>query len=263
MTFLGFDRRDMRMLLNLLQMSVRDKFLGSTLGRIWAIANPLLLMGIFTFMFTVVMPQRLPGANSSATYIIWLLSGYGPWLSISEGLSTSTSSVVANGSLIKNLVFKSELLPIVGSLVGLIPFLVSVVVLIVVIAVSGHTPNWAWIAIPFIAFLQLTLIAGFGFFLSGINVFVRDTAYVLPSVLMLMLFASPVFYQVTAYPKILQHIVIFNPIYLMAEGYRQPIINGNLPPLGGTLLLASLSAVVFVSGLSFFRRLKPYFDARL
>jgi lipopolysaccharide transport system permease protein len=263
MTFLGFDVRDARMLNNLLQMSVRDKFLGSSLGRIWAIANPLLLMGIFTFMFTVVFPQRLPGASSSATYIIWLLSGYGPWLSISEGISTATGSVVANGSLIKNLVFKSELLPVVGSLIGFIPLFVSVVVLIAIMAITGHAPHWTWIAIPFIAFLQLLLIAGCGFFLASINVFVRDTVLVLPSVLTLALFASPIFYQVSAYPEILQPIVAISPIYLIAEGYRQPIINGSLPPFGGTLLLACISVAVFVLGLAFFRRLKPYFDARL
>ena len=262
-TVLGFDARDARMLRNLFQMSLRDKFLGSTLGRVWAIANPLLLLGIFTFMFTVVFPTRLPGSDSSAAFVIWLISGYGPWLSISEGVSTGASSVTANGSLIKNLVFKSELLPMVGTLTGIIPLFVAIAVLTVIMAVTGHAPHWTWIVIPLIAVLQLLLVAGFAFYLASINVFVRDTVLVLPSLLLLSLFASPIFYQVSAYPAVVQNIVSLNPIYLIAEGYRQPIIYRSLPPLGGTLLLAGMSVAVFISGLRFFRRLKPYFDARL
>ena len=85
MTFAGFDRRDATMLANLYRMSLSDRFLGSTFGAAWAILSPLLLLGIFTFVFTFVFPSRLPGREGTLPFVIWLISGYGPWLAVSEG----------------------------------------------------------------------------------------------------------------------------------------------------------------------------------
>ena len=96
MTIAGFDRRDLGMLRNLFKLTLGDRFLGSALGLAWAVLSPLLLMGIFTFVFTFVFPSRLPGREGALPYVIWLLSGYGPWLAISEGLPVSTSSVDAS-----------------------------------------------------------------------------------------------------------------------------------------------------------------------
>ena len=90
---LGFDRADALRLLNFLKMGLRDRFLGSTLGLVWAIVNPLLMMGIFTFVFAFVFRSRLPGAETSLSFVIWLISGYGPWLAIGDSLATSTGSV--------------------------------------------------------------------------------------------------------------------------------------------------------------------------
>src|SRR5262245_41206510 len=99
MTLAGFDRRDLGMLQSLFRMTLGDRFLGSSLGIAWAILSPLLLMGIFTFVFTFVFPNRLPGREGALPFVIWLISGYGPWLAINEGLSAATSSVVGNAGI--------------------------------------------------------------------------------------------------------------------------------------------------------------------
>src|SRR5450759_1162074 len=102
MTLASFDRRDLGMLLNLFRMSLSDRFLGSALGLVWAILGPLMLMGIFCFVFTFVFPGRLSGRVGSLPYLIWLISGYGPWLALSDGLSSATGSVVGNAGIVKN-----------------------------------------------------------------------------------------------------------------------------------------------------------------
>ena len=94
--FGGYNRRDLRMFVGFFRMLLRDKVLGSSLGMIWAVANPLLMLGIFTFVFGFVFKSRLPGAESSLGFVIWLVSGYGPWLAISEGLNACTAAVVGN-----------------------------------------------------------------------------------------------------------------------------------------------------------------------
>src|SRR4051812_47073899 len=105
MTLVGFDRRDASMLINLFRMALTDRFLGSALGLIWAVLAPLMLMGIFCFVFTFVFPGRLPGRSGALPYLIWLISGYAPWLGLSEGLSSATSSVVGNSGIVKNIAF--------------------------------------------------------------------------------------------------------------------------------------------------------------
>ncbi len=263
MSLSAFGRADVRMGWSLFCMALRDRFLGSGLGLLWAIANPAMLLTIFTFVFGFVFQSRMPGATTSLSFVIWLVSGYGPWLAISEGLSSSTTSLTGNTGLIKNLVFKRALLPMVGTMMGLVPLAVATVYLVALLAFERRVPNASWLILPVVALLQFFVIAGIGLVLAGINVFVRDTALVLPNALTLLLFASPIFYPVAAFPKALQLAVQLNPFYVIALGYRDPVMNGVLPPLWSLAYLIILAVVVFIAGLTFFRRLEPHFDARL
>jgi len=263
MQILGFDRADSRRLLNFLKMGLRDRFLGSTLGLVWAILSPLLMMGIFTFVFAFVFRSRLPGAETSRSFVIWLISGYGPWLAISDSLATSTGAVTGNSGLVKNLAFKTELLPIAGSLMGLVPLAVSTCYLVALLALTGTRPSLSWLAIVPVLLLQFVFIIGIGLCLAAMNVFVRDTALVLPNVLMLVLFSSPIFYPVSEFPKVLQGAMQFHPLQVIAEGYRQPLLYRAWPAPWSLAYLAVLSATAFLGGLVFFRRLKGYFDARI
>ncbi len=263
MTFIGFNKRDLAMMKNLFQMTLRDRFLGSRLGLIWAGLSPLMLMGIFVFVFTFVFPGRLPGREGSLPFVIWLISGYGPWLALSEGLVASTMSVIANSGVVKNITFKSELLPIVGAMLGVVPLLVSFVIIFSLQLISGELPTAAVLILPFSVLLLLVFVSGVGFFLSSINVFVRDVSLALPNILMLFLFSSPIFYPLSVYPEAIQPILQFNPFYVLAEFFRAPILYGELPPLWMFIYMPIVSGLIFFVGLRWFRHLKSFFDARL
>lgn len=262
-TTLNFSQRDLTMFLGLLQMSLRDRFLGSALGLFWFILSPLFLMGIFCFVFAFVFPGRLPGKPGSLPFVIWLISGYGPWLAMSEGLSTSTSSVVSASSLIKNISFRSEFLPVIATLISLAPMFVAFAIVILLQALSGVGANLAWVALPLIVVFQVAIISGIGMFLGALNVFVRDVALVLPNLLTLVLFASPIFYAISAYPAPIQRFVSFSPFYVLTECYRLPIIDGQWPHLWMLIYLAVVSTICLGGGLIWFSRLKPFFDTRL
>ncbi len=129
MAFAGFDRQDMTTIWNFFRMFLRDRFLGSRLGMIWAVANPVIMLSIYTFVFAFVFNSRLPGASNTLSYSIWLIAGFGPWLAISEGISSSASSIYANAGLVKNMAFKTECLPLAAVLLGMVPLLVSLLFL--------------------------------------------------------------------------------------------------------------------------------------
>lgn len=263
MTLAGFDRRDYGMLLSLFRMALSDRFLGSALGLIWAVLSPLMLMGIFVFVFTFVFPSRLPGREGALPFVIWLISGYGPWLGISEGLSSATGSVTSNAGIVKNIAFKSELLPVVGAMLGLVPLGVGLGLVVILKFASGDGLNWTVAALPIVIALQLLFVSGVGLFLSALNVFVRDTALALPSVLTIVLFASPIFYPLSAYPAAIRAILIFNPFYVLAECYRAPLLTGSFPSIWMLAYLAVFSGILIAGGLWWFRRLKSFFDTRL
>jgi lipopolysaccharide transport system permease protein len=263
MMLAGFDRRDYGMLLSLFRMALSDRFLGSSLGLVWAVLSPLMLMGIFVFVFTFVFPSRLPGREGALPFVIWLISGYAPWLGLSEGLSSATSSVTGNAGIVKNIAFKSELLPVVGAMLGLVPLGVGLCLVGFLKVISGQGLNWTIVALPLIIMLQLFFVSGIGLFLSALNVFVRDTALALPSILTMLLFASPIFYPLSAYPAPVQAILVFNPFYVLAECYRAPLLAGTLPPLWMLAYLACVSGLLIAGGLWWFRRLKSFFDTRL
>jgi lipopolysaccharide transport system permease protein len=171
--------------------------------------------------------------------------------------------VVGNAGIVKNIAFKAELLPLVGVLIGLVPLLVALTLLIVLKTAAGEPPNVALLALVPVIVLQWVFVSGIGLFLAALNVFVRDTALVLPNVLTLLLFASPIFYPLSAYPAPLQRVLAFNPFYVLSECYRAPIIEGAFPTGWMLAYLAAVSGICFVSGLWWFRRLKSFFDTRL
>ena len=135
----GFNRYDLRLLINLFKMNVRDRYLGSSLGSFWAISNPLFMLALYTYIFGFVFKVKLPGAETTLAYVIWLISGYGPWIATTEAIMGAANSVVGASGLVKNMAFKTELLPIAGALVGAINLAVSFVFLLVLLA---------WAALP-------------------------------------------------------------------------------------------------------------------
>lgn len=111
MQLMGFHRSDLRLMINLAKMNIRDKYLGSALGLVWAVLNPMLMLGMYTFIFGFVFKARLPGAETTFAYSIWLISGLVPYMAVSEALSSTAGAVVGGAGMVKNVVFKSETLP--------------------------------------------------------------------------------------------------------------------------------------------------------
>lgn len=263
MNFAGFDKRDAKFAVVYLKMMFRDKFMGSSLGVIWAVLSPVMMLGIFTFVFGFVFRAKLPGAETSLSYVIWLICGYGPWLAISEGLASAAGSVVGGGQLIKNIKMKPELLSIAGTAMGLVPLSVALVYLSVLLIIDGTDPSLTWAVIPVVFLLQFILVMGIGFVLSALAVFWRDIIHILPNLLMIIMFATPIFYPIEAMPRVVQLGSQFNPIYLLSEWYRQPLLNGTFPPAWTLIYLMVVSCVMFAIGLTVFRRLRPYFESKL
>jgi lipopolysaccharide transport system permease protein len=261
MLLMGFDRADLRFMFNLWRMNLADRYLGSTLGGAWAILNPLMMFALFTFVFGFVFKARLPGADSTMAYSIWLISGYGPWLATSEAITAASSSIISNAGLVKNVAFKSEVLPIATTFLGVIPLGVSVVFLLALQILTGDGWHISLVWLPFVVGVQFLFLSGFGILISAITTFVRDFGIVLPNLLMIILFSTPIFYPVEAVPPFIQILMNINPIYIIANAYRAVLLGKQHLPLFSLIILAMLSFGNLSFALKIFRRVKGYFPA--
>jgi lipopolysaccharide transport system permease protein len=244
-------------------MFLRDRFLGSRLGTVWAILSPAMMLGIYTYVFGFVFKAKLPGADTTLAFATWLIAGYGPWLAISESLNSAAQSVTGSSGLVKNMAFKTECLPVAASLLGLVPLAISIVFAVVMMTIDGNVPTWHALAvIPGIVMI-FAFLAALGFGLAVLTVFVRDTTLVLPNVLMMILFASPIFYPLDAMPGILARFANWNPFYLLAQFIREPVMFHRIPPLSQWVYTAVIIAVIGLINLRLFRRLKGSLSSML
>lgn len=254
----GFDRQDIKTVWNFFRMFLRDRFLGSRLGMIWAVANPVIMLSIYTFVFAFVFKSRLPGASSTMSYSTWLIAGFGPWLAISEGITSSASSIHGNAGLIKNMAFKTECLPIAAVMLGMVPLVISLAFVCVLMAVDGQALTWHALAVIPAIVLLFAFIAGLGLGLAPLVAFFRDIGVALPNILMIILFASPILYPLEATPRILQLVSAWNPFVILVEWIRKPLLYHEFPSIWGLLWVIFLTVVIDSFTLKAFRRVKGY-----
>lgn len=261
MTILGFDRADARFIWAMWRMNLADRYLGSALGGAWAILNPLLMFSLFTFVFGFVFKARLPGAESTLGYSIWLICGYGPWMANSEALTLASNSIVSNAGLVKNMSFKTEILPIATTFLGLIPLAVSIIFLLILQVFNGSVFSFSWAWLPVIILVQFLLLLAIGIFFAALTTFVRDFGFILPNLLMIALFATPIFYPLEAVPNLLSKFMMFNPIYIIADAYRTVLLEHRMPQIVPLLILGGVSFCLLIVTLNIFRRVKGFFPA--
>ena len=260
MLIMGFDKADFRSVVNLWRMSLADRYLGSALGTAWALLNPLLMFAVYTFVFGYVFKTRLPGVDSTLAYSIWLICGYGPWLANTEALTASSYSIISNTGLVKNMSFKTELLPIAATLLGLVPLFVSIVFLLGLQLFAGDGWRWSMVWLPLVVLIQFLFLSAFGIIIAAITTFVRDAGIILPNLLMILLFATPIFYPIESLPLVAQHLMTVNPIYIIASAYRSSLIGPQPIPLVPLLMVAVISLGCLSLALAGFRRVKMYFS---
>jgi len=207
---------------------LKARYRGSVLGFFWSFANPLLLLMVYTFVFSVVLPGRFPGVDEN--YALFLFCGLLPWTWFSSSLTEASNSLLANGNLIKKVLFPAEVLPIVAVIANMVHFFLALPILILaLILFASRLPTVGelfWF--PIVVAVQFVMSLGFGLILAALTVHFRDIKDLLSNVLTLWFFATPILY----------------PWTMVAE--RGPIFFG-LPPLGKLLMDANPATHVIIS----------------
>ncbi len=229
---------------------INVRYKQTVLGAAWAVIQPLGMMVVFTLFF-----GRLVGVPSDGLpYPIFAFSALLPWQLFSRALTDSSTSLVANGSLITKVYFPRVLIPLSAVLSSLVDFAVAFVLLLGMMVFYGIVPTLAVALLPLFILLSLITALAVGFWLSALNAQYRDVRYMLPFLTQFWLFATPVVYPASLVPEQWRLLYGLNPMTGVVEGFRWALLGGTGAP--DTMLAVSATVVLaaFIGGLYYFNR---------
>lgn len=241
---------------SLVARELKARYRGSVLGFFWSFVNPLLLLLIYTFVFTVVMPgTHGPGLEP---YALFMFCGILPWTWFASSLLDASNVLIQSGNLIRKVLFPAEVLPIVSVFAGLVHFALGLPILaafFIYFRVPVTPTDLLWF--PVVVLVQLVLTLGIALFVSALTVHFRDIRDLLSNLLTLWFFATPIVYPLSAAPPRIQRLLNLNPFTHLAVAYQQVLFVPG--PFAGWPLLLELGAVsvgVCVFGYWVFDRLR-------
>lgn len=246
----------------LFRMNLRNRYLGSKMGMFWAILQPLTMMLTYIFVFAFIFKSKVAGSDNSIDYVIWFLCGFAPWMAINEGIMTTTSAVISGVSLIKNFSIQAEFLPLASAMLGIPQMIVGLVVIFLLSFISGLGVSWHIIWIIPVIIIMFLFIMGVGFFLSATAVFKRDMIQIIPTIMQLIFYFTPIFYGTEQLGR-LGKVSAINPIYQICDSFRKILFYHTAPDVLGLVYVTVLSAIMWVVGYRYFGRLKGYFESAL
>lgn len=245
-----------RLLFRMVERDLRSKYVGSLVGVFWTVVNPLLLLLVFTFIFAVIFRARFGTESRVSVSALYILCGLIPWLGFQEGVARSASYLLENRNLVSRVKFPVQVLPAVPVLSAFLGQLVGFVILLVWAGAKGKLHLPAALFLPVWMVLQIGFGLGLGYLFSAAGVWVRDLIQLIPVLLLVWMYATPIFYPASLVPERFQAVVWINPIAALVNGYRRMILEGTMPSLNQCLFLATAAAISLAIGAAAFSNLK-------
>lgn len=244
---------------SLVARELKARYRGSVLGFFWSFINPLLLLSIYTFVFTVILPNQNKVAQP---YALFMFCGILPWNWFASSLMEASGALVSGGNLIKKVLFPAEILPIVSVLANMVHFFLGLTILAAFVIGYRHWPDVAGLAwFPVVVLVQLVFTLALSLFFAALTVHFRDIRDLLSNLLMFWFFATPIIYpwldpNVVAYKRLFD----LNPFTHIAVAYQEILFFDG--PVGHAKWLVALgiaSVGLFLAAYWFFDRLRDSF----
>ena len=246
------------MIFSLIRRDLKGRYKGSALGFLWTFINPLMQLGVYTLVFSVIM------RNGIKDYYLFLFVALIPWIFFSTSLSGGSSCIWAQQDMVKKIYFPREVLPIAFVTSQFVNMLLSFLVVFAVLLVSGKGLNFiALLCLPVVMLVEYILAISAAMLTSAITVYLRDMEYILGIVTMAWQFLSPVMYSVDQVPEQLLPIYNLNPMTPVITAYREILYYGNIPKLSTLLHAVIFGIIVLIVGVTVFSKLKRHFAEAL
>lgn len=252
-----YERREVIRLLTWRDFLARYR--GSLAGMLWSIFQPLLMMAIYTLVFSSFLKVRFGNSDSPFVFALYLLCGLLPWNSFAEGLSQSTNVIRSNANLVKRVVFPLEILPLILTLIGLLQQLIGTALLLPLALWVTKGLGWAILFLPLLLFAQFLLVTGANWIWASLSVFIPDLRHVTPAVITILLFSTPILYPENLVPDWAAWVVRLNPIAHLVRMTRGLVMDNTLPSVSEFGWTTLVCLVVFLVGYRWFMYTKSTF----
>lgn len=247
------------LILNFVRRDLLARYKGSVMGIFWSVVQPLVMLILYTMVFSTILRVRVGPAEGTSIFAIYLFCGMLPWNAFQEGMSRSAGVILDHSNLIKRTIFPAEILPIYVVASGLVHELIGLGILLGAVLLTAKTISPALLFLPVILLLQGAFTLGLAWIVAAVNVFLRDVGQLLGMVLTFWLFLTPIFYPPSLVPRSLEWMLLVNPMVWVVEAYRSVILRGTIPSVNGLLSLALCSAAAFIGGRLLFQRMQGAF----
>jgi lipopolysaccharide transport system permease protein len=239
--------RDLLYTLTRFRLTIRYK--QSILGWIWAVLQPLIMMVVYTLVFSRLAQVKSEGVP----YPLFVFSGLLPWIFFSGAVSNAINGLVGHANLLAKLYFPREIIPLSYVFAAVIDFVIACFILSGVMLFYGGSINWkALYALPIIAIL-IAFTSAVGLFLSSVQARFRDIAAALPFVLQVGVFATPVTYSLNSIPLRFQSLYLLNPVASLIENFRRVVIHGSSPDTSMLITSSIITGCCLVAAYGYFK----------
>ncbi|KPX70158.1 MULTISPECIES: ABC transporter permease [Pseudomonas syringae group] len=245
------------------QMTKREvigRYRGSVMGLAWSFFNPVLMLAVYTFVFSEIFSARWVGVDTGkGGFAILLFVGMIVHGLFAECANRAPSLVMSNSNYVKKVVFPLEILPVITLGSALFHSCISLVVLVIAQLLITHTLFWTALLFPLILVPLILGTLGISWFLASLGVYLRDVGHVITVLTTVLLFLSPVLYPVAALPEVYRPWLQMNPLTYIIEESRSVLLFGNLPHWDSLGIAIAIGAVIAVMGFWFFQKTRKGF----
>jgi len=253
--------RSWSLLRTLVQRELVSRYKGSLLGIVWSFLIPLVMLAIYTVVFSGIFKSRWggEGTDSKAEFALILFAGLAVFNFFAECVSRAPSTIVSNSNLVKKVVFPLEILAWVTIASALFNTFVSLIILLIVQAIVNWSVPWTVLMFPLVMLPLVLISLGLVWFLGSLSVFIRDVGQVTGLVTTGLLFLSAVFFPASALPEKYRWLVAINPVATSVEWGRGVLIFGSLPNLTSFSVMTFVGLVVAYLGFVWFQKSRKGF----
>src|ERR1700693_4665671 len=236
------------LLFQLVRRDFEQRFVGSAAGWLWGLIHPVVLLVSWVFVFQVCLKTTLPSNEVTQNYPLFLFCGFLPWLLFTETVTRSAVSMLDNANLITKTVFPAEVVPVSIFLSSLISHLMALALVIAVVGFYvGHFSLWM-LSLPLYMLLIGLFSIGVGWFVSSLQVYLRDTAQVISVMLTFWFWMTPIFINEQQVPERFRFLGRANPLALLVRAYRDRLLSYRIPSLHELAIVTAYAVSVFVLG---------------
>ena len=235
---------------------IQIRYKQTFLGVFWAVAQPLALMIILTALKKVIFGEQ---DSEGMPHSIFLYCAMVPWVFFQSGLNFSTTSISGNMNLVKKIYFPREIFPLSAILACTVDFVIAsgIFVGMMLFYHTPFTPSLLWVPVLFL--VEVLFVLAVALFVAASNVFYRDVKYIVPLLVQILFFASPLFYSVSRVPERLRPWYMLNPMAVVIDGFRQAILHGQGPDLAQLGLTGGVLFVMLALAYVYFKRCESRF----